>query len=84
MPLRRPLQSSRPLEVLPRRLALSLLLCLDRLLLRIMVRRKRGQAEEEEEKENEEEEETDIDINYRAVNKKCPGKRHIVEPRGFF
>ena len=58
MPLRRPLQSSRPLEVLPRRLALSLLLCLDRLLLRIMVRRKRGQAEEEEEeKENEEEQE---------------------------
>ena len=21
---------------------------------------------------------------YRAVNKKCPGERHIVEPRGFF
>ena len=21
---------------------------------------------------------------YRAVNKKCPGERHIMEPRGFF
>ena len=28
--------------------------------------------------------ETSRDDNYRAVNKKCPGERHIVEPRGFF
>ena len=27
---------------------------------------------------------TDDELWYRAVHKKCPGERHIVEPRGFF